>query len=446
MHYLNCTCPKCQISDELEWGEWEFQNAEETYGETGLESPFSEIEEIELAAELLSISSEEELDQFLGKLFKGAWKGIKKVGSVVGKIAKPLGGVLKGVAKAALPFVGGALGSFIPVPGVGTALGTALGGALSKALELEFGDLEQEEQEFEIARHFVRIAGTAARQATLSDPNVDSQMAAKDAVMSAAQQHVSNLPSSVTGTLTTDSAMGYAPTGRWDRYGRVIRNDRNTDPMRYELNIKAEPFEAYFAPNEEAFGGEPYSNTANFTARVADRFDEIDPYQWPQGTSFNPPPQTIPSGPYKTGSGYCTDIEQDLYDLVGSIGSFNRSVEDICKLMKQKPRDQVSIDATVKKAKREKTKLRIYLERMRDRIKNGHYFVGVNCTIEDMYKDIAKVTCKLRKYRSGAWLGSDCAGKHLISSECMKLLDIASTRELYCQLVYWLRHTRGRTV
>ena len=114
-----------------------------------------------LAAELLSVASEEELDLFLGKQVKGAFRKLKKVGRFVGKIAKPLGGVFKGVVKAALPFVGGALGSFIPIPGVGTALGTALGGAVSKALEMELGELSQDEQEFEIARRFVRLAGTA---------------------------------------------------------------------------------------------------------------------------------------------------------------------------------------------------------------------------------------------------------------------------------------------
>lgn len=122
MHRPNCNCPKCQLLGEQTEGEWEYPDTGESYGELDLESPFSEAEEIELAAELLSISSEEELDQFLGKLFKGAWKGIKKVGKFVGKVAKPLGRVLKGVAKAALPVVGGALGSFIPIPGVGTAV------------------------------------------------------------------------------------------------------------------------------------------------------------------------------------------------------------------------------------------------------------------------------------------------------------------------------------
>ena len=86
------------------------------------------------------------------------WSGIKKV-------AKPLGGVLKSVAKKALPFVGSALGSFIPIPGVGTAIGGALGSAVSKALEVEYGELESEEAEFEMARRFVRIAATAAQNA-----------------------------------------------------------------------------------------------------------------------------------------------------------------------------------------------------------------------------------------------------------------------------------------
>jgi uncharacterized protein (DUF697 family) len=62
-----------------------------------------------------------------------------------GGIAKPLGGVLKGVAKKALPFVGGALGSIIPIPGVGTAVGTAVGSAASKLLEAELEGLSPED-------------------------------------------------------------------------------------------------------------------------------------------------------------------------------------------------------------------------------------------------------------------------------------------------------------
>ena len=130
--------------------EFEFEGTPE------FEAPLSEVEEMELAAELLTVSGEAELDQFLGGLFKKVAKGI-------GKIAKPLGGVLKGIAKKALPVVGGAVGSFIPIPGVGTAVGTALGTAASKVLEAELEGLSLEDQEFEVARRFVRLASTAAR-------------------------------------------------------------------------------------------------------------------------------------------------------------------------------------------------------------------------------------------------------------------------------------------
>lgn len=141
--------------------------------------PFSDEQETVLAMELLSVASEAELEQFLGKMFKGIWKGIKK-------IAKPLGGILKGIAKKALPFVGGALGSFIPIPGVGTALGSALGGALGKALEMEMNEMPGVDRELEMARRFVRIAGRAAQAAGDSD---GSPQAVRKAVLDALRAH-----------------------------------------------------------------------------------------------------------------------------------------------------------------------------------------------------------------------------------------------------------------
>ena len=156
---------------------FEFQTGEEYTSE--IEGPLDEVEEMELAAELLAVSSEEELDQFLGKFLKGAWKGIKK-------IARPLGGILKGIAKKALPFVGGALGSFIPIPGVGTALGSALGGAASKLLEVDMEGLSPEDQEFELARRFVRLARRAAAHAADAPDGITPDAAAIAAVQNAA--------------------------------------------------------------------------------------------------------------------------------------------------------------------------------------------------------------------------------------------------------------------
>jgi hypothetical protein len=219
MHAMTCRCPTCRRGGAaFEALPFELQSEDEDeagagFGARDAESPFSEAEETELAMELLSVASEEELDQFLGKLVKGAWKGLKKVGKAVGKIAKPLGGVLKGLAKKALPFVGGALGTLIPIPGVGTALGSALGSAVSKALEAELVGLQSEERQFEAARRFVRIAGCAAQQAARAADSADPQVSVRQAVLDAARRHVPRLAA---------ASAGSQAGGRWVRRGGQI--------------------------------------------------------------------------------------------------------------------------------------------------------------------------------------------------------------------------------
>src|SRR5882672_9047531 len=78
------------------------------------ESVFNEQQEMELAAELLEVTNEQELENFLGGLIGMAGKALG--GLVKGPIGKSLGGVLKGVAKQALPIAGGALGTFFGGP------------------------------------------------------------------------------------------------------------------------------------------------------------------------------------------------------------------------------------------------------------------------------------------------------------------------------------------
>jgi hypothetical protein len=206
MHAFACQCPQCRSPGELPQFEFAYEGEEEAG--LGYELAFDEAEEYELAMELLSVSSEEELDQFLGKLVRGAWKGLKKVGRFVGRVAKPLGGVLRGVAKAALPFVGGALGSFIPIPGVGTMVGRALGQAVSSALEAEVVGFEGELQNIERARRFVRVAGSAARRLAQSDAAGHPLAEAHRAVLGAARQHLGR--------------SGAAAAGRWQRQGQRI--------------------------------------------------------------------------------------------------------------------------------------------------------------------------------------------------------------------------------
>jgi uncharacterized protein (DUF697 family) len=206
-----------QEMDEFETDEFETDEFE-LDGETDLESPFEEFEEMEYAAELLSVQSEEELDQFLGKLIKRAGRGLRKIG----RVFRPLGGVLKGLAKKALPFVGGALGTLIPVPGVGTAVGSALGSAVSKALEAEFEGMDPEDQEFEMAKRFVRVAGAAAKQAASAGADADPQAAVKSAVVAAARRHVPSLGDAIRNGGGQSSVGARRRSGRWIRRGRKI--------------------------------------------------------------------------------------------------------------------------------------------------------------------------------------------------------------------------------
>jgi hypothetical protein len=153
------------------------------------ESPLGEVAETELAMELLEVGSEAELEQFLGNLFK-------RVGQSAGRFmnsstGRALGGVLKNVAKKALPVAGGALGSI--VPGVGTAIGSTLGSMASRLFEVELETLGEEEAEFEAARRFVRFAGSAARNATAAPRTAPPQAVARAAVVSAARRHAPGL-------------------------------------------------------------------------------------------------------------------------------------------------------------------------------------------------------------------------------------------------------------
>lgn len=199
MHRGDCGCAACRAGG--------FEVLPFPRQQWGAASPFSADRETELAMELLALTSEQELDQFLGNVFKSVWQGVKKVGSTIGKVAAPLGGALKAVAKQALPFVGGALGSLIPIPGVGTALGTALGGAVSQALEMELGELAGEQQELEMARRFVRIAGDAARLAAAGD---GGPAALRAALSEAVRNHVPAAEAPL------------AENGRWRRHGDNI--------------------------------------------------------------------------------------------------------------------------------------------------------------------------------------------------------------------------------
>ncbi len=203
-------------SEQFEFGESEFPGQSETGG------VFSEAEEMELAAELLEVTTEAELDRFLGGL-------IKKAGQAVGQFVRSptgqaLGGILKGAAKQALPMAGAALGGYLGGP-TGARIGGQLASTAGRLFGLELEGLSAEDQEFEVAKHFVRFAGEAVKNAAVAPPSADPKVAAKAAAVAAAQQHAPGLLQPAAGPTPMAPpavAMGRGRSGRWLRRGSKI--------------------------------------------------------------------------------------------------------------------------------------------------------------------------------------------------------------------------------
>ena len=144
-----------------------------------------------LAAELLEVTSEEELEDFLGSLASSVIKGAKSF--MKSGVGKAIGGALKNIAKTALPAVGGALGSFL-LPGVGTAIGARLGSVAGGLLEVgEAEALGEAEAEYEAAQRYVRFARSAYVNAARAPRNAPPRAVARAATVTAARRYAPGL-------------------------------------------------------------------------------------------------------------------------------------------------------------------------------------------------------------------------------------------------------------
>ncbi len=205
----------------------------------------SETQEMELAHELLSVQNEEELNMFLGKLIKGAGKAIG--GIVRSPVFRGIGKALKTVAKTALPIAGKALGGFFGGP-IGGMVGGKLGSMASNLFELELEGLSPEDQEFEMARAYVRFANSAVRNAASlqrRQPGTEPPTLVRSALTQAARQHAPGLlrPRNANGTFRSVNGNGHsngngqqgqnfypqrggagrgARSGTWTRQGRTL--------------------------------------------------------------------------------------------------------------------------------------------------------------------------------------------------------------------------------
>lgn len=187
------------------------QNEYQEYGETS-ES------ELALASELLEITTEAELDRFLGKLVSGAISAVR--GFAGSDAGRAVGGVLKSAAKQALPQLGRVVGDAVS-PGRGGGIGQRAGQWAAGRLELglQTEGLSAEDEEYEVARAFVRFADETARRAAQAPPTMPPQVAAQRAAVAAAQRH---LPGLVGAQGAAGGGGSRGTEGRWIRRGNRI--------------------------------------------------------------------------------------------------------------------------------------------------------------------------------------------------------------------------------
>lgn len=250
---------------QLEYGETAFEYGEtgfEAYGETPLgeiingayEAPsyeyqqeyageLGENEVMELAAEFLELETEQELENFLGNLFRqvGRIAGLPE-----GLTHGSLRDILKNLARRALPMVKQVAGAVIPKLGsavggmFGGPAGAAIGGKLASSAAsifgLEFEGMSLEDREFQGAQQVVKLAESAIKQAAQAGPQGGKQ-AAIDAITSAASQYMPGLlrpqnagqlanavaAAAGAGAMNAAQPHHHRPTkGTWTRVGRRI--------------------------------------------------------------------------------------------------------------------------------------------------------------------------------------------------------------------------------
>ena len=169
--------------------EYDFELDEEADDEFDFEGDSYDTEE-ELAAELMTVESDEELDEFIGSLVSKAWRSGKKAyHSRLGQVARRhIASAIRTGAKK-----GGAK--------IGEYVGDKAGGWLASKIEPEM--------ELEVAKKLVRFAKDAAQKTK----HVQSSQEAKRAIQMAAKKHIRPLlsPSGSSGN-----------TGRWVRRGSKI--------------------------------------------------------------------------------------------------------------------------------------------------------------------------------------------------------------------------------
>ncbi|MDL9998319.1 hypothetical protein QTI24_06900 [Variovorax sp. J22P240] len=173
-----------------------------------------------LAYELMTVSDDAEMEEFLGKLMSSVTRKFKKMRrAVLPRLLPILRGPAGDLLKRAMPLLGSALGS--AVPGAGTLLGGMAGRRLGQLLGGQMEDASDDEARVDLSRKLVSTVTDAVDRA-VQDPRSGAEpvSAARDAFVGAMQD---NLPAGVRRALARRKHSGAeAQSGRWVRRGRKI--------------------------------------------------------------------------------------------------------------------------------------------------------------------------------------------------------------------------------
>jgi hypothetical protein len=198
-----------------------FAQGEGGYGHHRGNGVLTEEENANLAASLMEVRNDQEMEDFLGDIISGIAKTVGKfINSPTGKA---LGGALKDVAKQLLPAAGTAVGTYFGGP-TGGQIGGTLGSTVGGMLEAEG---EAEERDWEAANQFVKLATEAAKNAA-EMPHGDPQTTAHHAIVEAAKVHAPELVPHLTGGnqhWRNGGECGHHERrhhGRWYRHGERI--------------------------------------------------------------------------------------------------------------------------------------------------------------------------------------------------------------------------------
>jgi hypothetical protein len=205
--------------------ETEYPSAFEPPDEADSDGALSPAEELELASELLEVGSDEELEEFLGELISRATRAVGNFArSATGR---SLGHLLVSAVKNIEPYASKALDTYIATRNQGGgsgAGGEAVEGAeeltpdAGRLLGLELEGLSPEDREFEVCRQLVRLASSAAQQASLAPPQANPDAVARQAITAAASDYAPGLLDQLTGSPGPVSPR----SGRWVRRGHTI--------------------------------------------------------------------------------------------------------------------------------------------------------------------------------------------------------------------------------